>query len=250
MLFLNEIAPNLWTATRSLRFLGLEVGCRMTVVRLPSQALVLISPIALKNGDRALLDSLGTVTHLVAPNLFHHLHFGEAQAIYPNAMAWGVAGLPQKRPDLRFDALLDQPGNFEETLYYQPFRGFSSILPQGIQLAHETVFWHPPSGSVILTDIAFNFDDTFPFTSRLAAQLLGTYQTLRPSRLEKWGTRDKAAVENSIRQVLTWEFDRVIPGHGAVLETHGKAQLQRGFEWFLGRSLAPANGDRLGMRIE
>ena len=34
---LIEIAPDLWTATQPLRFLGLEVGSRMTVVRLPSQ---------------------------------------------------------------------------------------------------------------------------------------------------------------------------------------------------------------------
>ncbi len=101
------------------------------------------------------------------------------------------------------------------------------------------MFWHQPSKTVILTDIAFNFDETFPFTSRLAAQVLGSYQTLRPTRLEKWGSFDKEAVEQSIRQVLDWEFDRVIPGHGSIVETHGKAQLKAGYEWLLGRSLAP-----------
>lgn len=239
MLFLNEVAPDLWTATQSLRFSGLEVGCRMTVVRLPSQALVLISPLPLKSGDRALLDSLGTVRHLIAPNRFHHLYFGDAQALYPAAQAWGVDGLAAKRPDLRFDDSLDQPGNFEDVLHYLPFQGVASILPQGIQAVHETVFWHRPSGTVILTDIAFNFDETFPFSSRLAAQVLGTYQTLRPSRLEKWVSRDKAAIEKSIRQVLSWDFERVIPGHGSIAESDGKAQLKAGYEWFLGRSLEP-----------
>jgi hypothetical protein len=237
MLFLNEVAPDLWTASQSFRFGGIEIGCRMTIVRLPSQELVLISPIALKHGDRKTLDALGTVKHLIAPNLFHHLYFGAVQAIYPEAKAWGVLGLSQKRPDLKFDVLLDHPGNFENTLAYLPFAGFGSILPSGIKTAQETVFWHQPSGTLILTDIAFNFDETFPFTTRLAAQILGTYNTLRPSRLEQWGTFDKAAVEASIRQVLTWDFDRVIPGHGSIVETNGKAQLKAGYEWFLGRSL-------------
>lgn len=49
---LVELAPDLWVATQPLRFLGLEVGSRMTVVRLPSQKLVLISPIELGLGDR------------------------------------------------------------------------------------------------------------------------------------------------------------------------------------------------------
>ncbi|MGB3614272.1 MAG: hypothetical protein WBA10_10805, partial [Elainellaceae cyanobacterium] len=54
---LIPIANNLWSTTQPLRFLGLEVGTRMTVVRLSSSDLVLISPIALSKsvseGDRA-----------------------------------------------------------------------------------------------------------------------------------------------------------------------------------------------------
>ncbi len=238
MLFLTEVAPDLWTATQSQRFLGLEVGCRMTVVRLPNRELVLISPLPLKHGDRARLDALGTVKHLIAPNRFHHLYFGDAQALYPQAQAWGVEGLAQKRPDLRFDGWLNQSGSFAGVLHYLPFEGFAGIVLQGVQLANETVFWHQPSRTLIITDLAFNFDETFPFTSRLAAQVLGSYQTLRPTRLEKWGSFDKTAVEHSIRQVLDWDFDRVIPGHGAIVESNAKDQLREGYEWFLGRSLA------------
>lgn len=237
MLFLNEVTQNLWTASHPLRFIGLEVGCRMTIVRLPSQALVLISPIPIRRADRAIIDALGTVRHLIAPNQFHHLYLHEMQSIYPQAQTWGVDGLPQKRPDLKLDGLLNQSGNFEGTLTYLPFQGVSSVTPKGIQRAHETVFWHQPSSTLILTDIAFNFDDTYPFSTRLAAQALGCFQTLRPSRLEKWGTLNKAAVESSIKTVLTWNFDRVIPGHGSIVETNGKAQLKAGYEWFLGRSL-------------
>ena len=157
--------------------------------------------------------------------------------MYPEAQIWGVAGLNQKRPDLRVDKTLDQAGSFENVLDYLPFEGFSAIVPSGIQAAHETVFCHQPSGTLILTDIAFNFDETFPFSTRVAAQILGSYQTLRPSRLEKWSSWDKDTVEASIRQVLAWKFDRVIPGHGSIVETGGKAQLEAGYEWFLGRSL-------------
>ncbi|HEY9887549.1 MAG TPA: DUF4336 domain-containing protein [Candidatus Obscuribacterales bacterium] len=238
MLFLHEVAPDLWTATQSWRFLGVEVGSRMTVVRLPSQDLVLISPIALTRGDRALLAALGPVQHLIAPNRFHHVHLQAAQALYPHAKVWGAPGLEHKRPDLHFDRLLHQAGHFEGTLSYLPVAGFGALLPTGIHLAHETVFCHQPSGTLILTDLAYNFDDSFPWVTQLAARVLGSYQTLRPSRSEKWGTWDKATVEAAIRQVLAWEFDRVIPAHGTIVETHGKRQLRAGYEWFLGRSLA------------
>ncbi len=148
-----------------------------------------------------------------------------------------MAGLPEKRPDLQFDGLLSQAGSFEGVLDYLPFQGFMGLMPQGSTPVNETVFWHRPSGTLILTDIAFNFDETNRLETRLAAQLLGSYKTLRPSLLEKWGSRDKNAIADSVQQILQWEFDRVIPGHGSIMETGGKASFRNGYEWFLGRSL-------------
>lgn len=236
-MFLAAIAPDLWTVAQPLCFLGLEVGSRMTIVRLPSQALVLISPTKLSEGDRQALDSLGPVGHIIAPNLFHHLSISSAQALYPKAKVWGVPGLKQKRPDLKFDVILSQSGSFEDVLDYEPFEGFAAILPTGIKPVQEMVFYHRTSRTVILTDIAFNFDQTNRLATRFAAQLLGSYKTLRPSRLEKWASRDKAAVEASVRRVMAWDFDRVIPGHGSIVETDGKMQFKTGYEWFLNKTL-------------
>lgn len=236
-MLLAEIASDLWTVTQPLRFLGVEVGSRMTIVRLPSQKLVLISPIHLKQEDRVALNQLGTVGYIVAPNLFHHLSINTARALYPDAQVWGVEGLPEKRPDITFDALLTTPGSFEGVLDYSPFQGFNALLPTGIQPVQETVFCHHPSRTLILTDSAFNFDETNRLGTRLAAQVLGSYKSLRPSRLEKWASRDKARVAASVQHVLSWDFDRVIPGHGSIVDSDGKQQFRSGYEWFLARSL-------------
>lgn len=234
---LTAIAPSLWTATQSLRFLGLDVGSRMTVVRLPSGSLALISPIELSDCDCADLDQLGPVGHIIAPNVFHHLSVGSTQQRYPEAIVWGVDELPEKRPDLTFDAMLSQPGSLENVLDYLQFEGFAAILPRGIRLARETVFCHQPSQTLIVTDTAFNFDRSSSASVRLAAKALGSYDVLRPTLMEKWATRDKAAVEQSVRTILTWTFDRVIPGHGSIVESGGKAQFQARYEWFLNHSL-------------
>ncbi|NET08677.1 MAG: DUF4336 domain-containing protein [Merismopedia sp. SIO2A8] len=231
------IAPDLWIATQPLKFLGIEVGSRMTVVRLTSGELVLISPIELTESDRHHLDQLGTVAHIIAPNRFHYLSLQSTQASYPNATTWGVSGLSPKCPNVRIDQQLDSPGTIEAGLAYQPFRGVCSIMTSGIQLLQETVFFHRPSHTLIVTDSAFNFDSSNSLGTRFAAQILGSYNTLKPSRLEKWGSRDKIIIERDIRQILMWDFDRVIPGHGSVVETGGKEQFQAGYEWFLERSL-------------
>ncbi|PZD71934.1 hypothetical protein C1752_04417 [Acaryochloris thomasi RCC1774] len=234
---LISLADNLWTATQPLRFLGLEVGTRMVVVRLNQDDLILISPIRLEESDVAAIGALGTVRHLIAPNLFHHLFLKQAQSLFPTAKVWGVEGLVDKCPDLELDALLNQIGNFDEELDYFPFEGFGTILPGGASLANETVFLHRSSRSLILTDTAFNFDEESSWEMQLAAQALGFYKALRPSYLEKWGSPDKEKVEVSVRHVLEWDFDSVIPAHGNVVETGGKAQFKAGYEWFLGHSL-------------
>lgn len=234
---LTPVAENLWTVTQPFRYLGLEVGTRMTIVRLSTGDLILISPIQLQASDCPTLNALGPVRHLMAPNRSHYLFLNQAQDLYPDAVVWGVEGLADKRPELTLDALLNQPGHFGDDLDYLPIEGFGALLPRGIALAYETVFLHRPSCSLILTDIAFNFDTTYPWVTQLAARVLGTYNELKPSKFEKWGSRNQAKVKTSIQRVLAWDFDRVIPAHGSIIETDGKAQFKAGFEWFLGEAL-------------
>jgi hypothetical protein len=135
--------------------------------------------------------------------------------------------------------LLYQPGYLDSTLAYFPFRGFQAWRPNGSQIYNEVVFCHYPSGSLIITDIASNFGVTAPFKTRLTAKILGSYNQMRPSRLEKWGTKDKADVEASVREVLNWPFDRIIPGHGEIVESNGREMFKIGYEWFLDCSLNP-----------
>ena len=53
------------------RFMGLEVGTRMTVIRLRDNSLILISPLKITSDIEEELDELGEVKYLIAPNLFH-----------------------------------------------------------------------------------------------------------------------------------------------------------------------------------
>lgn len=236
---LIQTAPDLWTITQPLRFLGVEVGSRMTLLRLPSGSLVMISPIKLSRELQGAIAQLGQVAHIIAPNLFHHLSLEAATQAFPEAKVWGVPGLSKKCPEVNFNELLDQPGSFEGVLDYLPFQGFAALFPSGIKLLGEVVFCHHPSRSLIITDTAYNFGSADPFTTRLVTRVLGSYGSLKPSFAERFGTRDKVAVAASVQQVLGWEFDRVVMAHGAIVEGGGKAQFKAGYIWFLdGSSLS------------
>ena len=127
---LTEIASDLWITNQPLQFLSLEVGSRMSVVRLPNQDLILISPIELDEQDYQALNKLGPVRHIIAPNLFHHLSIGSAKALYPEAKVWGVEGLITKRPNIAFDALLTQPGSFETFWIIFNFKALQPFCPE------------------------------------------------------------------------------------------------------------------------
>ena len=103
---LRELAQDLWIAERSQRFYGLEVGTRMSVIRLADGSLLLHSPVALEAALRAELDRLGPVRWAVAPNRVHHLYAGEVARHYPESKLWVGPGLERKRPDLLFEGVL------------------------------------------------------------------------------------------------------------------------------------------------
>jgi hypothetical protein len=75
---LRELHPNsLWVADESFSMLGLEVGARMTVVRLSDGSLLVISPIDLTPKLRTELTALGNMRCIIAPNRFHYLSVSE-----------------------------------------------------------------------------------------------------------------------------------------------------------------------------
>jgi hypothetical protein len=68
------------------RFLASREPGKGSQIRLGAGNLLLHSPISMTPGRRAAVDALGRVTHLYAPNLYHHLYIGEWAAAYPAAL--------------------------------------------------------------------------------------------------------------------------------------------------------------------
>ncbi|WP_199322569.1 MULTISPECIES: hypothetical protein [Calothrix] len=90
---------------------------------------------------------------------------------------------------------------------------------------------------MIVTDLVFHFDDQSTPRTKFIAKMLGAYKQLRPSLLEKFATQDKVKVQNSIQQILTWDFERIIMAHGSIIERDAKPLFKAGYEWFLEISL-------------
>jgi Domain of unknown function (DUF4336) len=235
---LKPIAENLWVVDYPVQFYGLLLDTRMTVIRMDGGELVVISPIQISPELIAALAAIGKVRYIIAPNLYHHLFAADFVAAYPDAEFWAVEGMQQKRPDLKPNRYLtESDGTLGKDLQYHNFAAFRVWEPRGNMPINEYVFCHRPSGTVILTDTAFNFGPESHWLIRAIVKATGIDQKLQPSMLERLALRDRDSAIASIKTMLNWEFDRVIMAHGSIVETDGKRRLRAGYEWYLQMAL-------------
>jgi uncharacterized protein DUF4336 len=224
---LRALAPDLWVAERPQRFYGLEVGTRMTVIRLADGSVLLHSPVALDAALCAELDAIGPVRFVVAPNRVHHLYAGRVAETYSNARLWVAPGLERKRPDLAYVAVLgdDAPAEWSGQV--------DQVFFRGRPYENEVVFFHRASRTLLLCDLAFNFGPRAALPTRWLMRLIRSYGRFGPSTLDPWLIRDRAAARASLERILSWDFDRVVVAHGDVLEDGGREALRHGYRWLL-----------------
>lgn len=230
------VAEGLWVVLNDV-FLpgGLHFPGRMTVVRLADGGLLLHSPTPIDDALAASLDALGPVTHIVAPNGFHHLYLKAASERYPKARVYGVPILAnKKRKDVRFDAMLGA----------EPEAAWREVLDQlrieGVPKIDEVVFFHRASGTLILTDLIFNLQEVKNRRTRWVLKLMRAWGRPRQSRMWRWLTKDRAAAAASVQRMLEWPIERVYLAHGEPLEGPDVVEeLREALTWMLRAAEAP-----------
>lgn len=225
---MRQIDTNLWVVERPLRFVGgVELGARMTVVRLADGSLFLHSPVALDDALRAELQALGTPRYVVAPNRFHHLFAGAYRDVFPECRLYVAPGLPEKRPDLHYAAVLPAEAS-------TPWLGeIDQELFAGLPMMNEVVFLHRASRTLLVCDLAFHLGPEAPWLTRVCFRLVGGYDRFGPTVVERLLIRDRVAARASLERILAWDFDRVIVAHGKILEQGGREGMRRGYSWLM-----------------
>ena len=225
---LEQLADGLWVEARPFRAGPfLEIGTRMSVVRLADGGLFLHSLVELDDETRDALEQIGSVRFLVAGNLLHHLYLASAVKVFPQAELWGPPGLAGKRKDLRFEGVLgdEAPPGWRADL--------EQLAVRGIPRMSEVAFLHRASRTLVVTDLCFNVRHSDSFATRLFMRANGVYGRFGPSRLLRSLARDRPALRASVERILAWDFERVVVTHGEVLERGGRDALRAGFAWLL-----------------
>lgn len=140
---LRKIDRNIWVGEQSPKYLGLNVGTRMTVIRLTTGELIVISPIQVDNTTTNQINEIGDVSYIIAPNLYHYLFASKFKAIYPKAKLWAAPGLEYKRSELPIDKIIsDDETSILDEVEYLLFDGFRVLELNGPALLNECVFFH------------------------------------------------------------------------------------------------------------
>ena len=210
-----------------LRFFGMQLGTRMTIIRLKNGKLFLHSPTKLSPKLIEKINNLGKVAFIVAPNKLHHLFLASYVEQYPNAIFYAAPGLAKKRKDIKFN----------ENLKDQPNKEWSDELDQmifnGCAFMKEVFFFHKSSKTLIVTDFMQSMHVHHNFFERIVGRIGGVYNNPSPPRdLRLMFYLDRKKTRQSIKRVNEWDFDKIILSHGKLITKNAKEVFHNAFKSF------------------
>lgn len=192
----EEFVPGqIWLEEYPIRYMGIRVNARMTVIRLASGGVIIHSPGHFDDALARSVAELGAVEAIIAPGNFHHLHVPAWQGAFPSARTYACPGVDKRAPRLRFDELLTDEAS---PLWAGEL---SQVLLQGVTYIREVIFFHHASKTLIVTDVIENIGDETPGTNWLLRAwfvLFGMWNRPAPAPEYRFTWRDRAAAWRSI----------------------------------------------------
>lgn len=220
---LQPIAPNLWLLEYPLKMLGVDLHRNVAVIRLASGKLIIHSTAPFSPEDVAAITALGEPAWIIDTLLRHDTFALEGRKAFPSAAYLAPEGFAAK-DSCRTEPLIPPPSEWS---------GEVDVLAiEGAPAFGEVVVLHRPSRTLIVADLVFNFPGEQRVFKKLLLKLAAVGGRHDPGITLpfKKAITDKAAYLDSVRKVLSWDFDRIIVGHGVPVESGGKEKLRLAIE--------------------
>ena len=215
---MEQLAENVWVLRFPLRLFGMAIGRTVTIIRLASGRLVIHSTAPFTPAHVAAIRQLGEPAWLLDATLFHDSFTAEGSAAFPGvpylapegfSKVSGVTTAPLTPPPLEWAAELEV------------------LELGGMPKVREHAVLHRPSRTLIVGDLLFNFGPgASGWTRFFARHVMRLKKFVGMSPFFRLMIRDRAAVLRSVEAMMTWDFDRVVVGHGEIIANNGKQRLQ------------------------
>jgi len=199
--------------------LGADLRRNVTVIALRSGELIIHSSGPFSEADVAAIGALGRPRWLLDGILRHDTFAKEGRAAFPEAEYLAPPGFSEV-VGFATDPIVPAPREWNGEVL--------ALELDGAPAAREVALLHVPSRTLILTELVFNFTDGQPlWTEFLLRVAVGGEHHPGMPRPVKAGVKDEAAFKASLRIVEGWDFDRIVVGHGDVIESGGKEKLRQ-----------------------
>ncbi|HEX7861925.1 MAG TPA: DUF4336 domain-containing protein [Verrucomicrobiae bacterium] len=240
---LKQVVENVWEANAPLKLPGLRMDHRLTVLRLHNGELVVHSPIEFSAPLHKALLEVGRPKWFIAPSRFHDMFWPNWFRAFPNARFVAAPGVREDHPDLPFTDVLAGGANYwEDELVLLPIGGMPKI--------NEVALLHPASRSLLIADLIFNLDAAAQnLLGRLFLKANGIFQTAGISRIFRSYIKDRAAFVDSIDEIQSHSFERIILGHGGNLAGNEALQGALSAAGFADGKSLPANAGTVARSI-
>ena len=212
----TPLADNLWLFPYPLRLLGADLRRNVTVMRLASGDLVIHSTGPFTPEDVAAINALGKPRWLLDTMLRHETFAKNGRAAFPEATYLAPEGF-SKGAGFPTQPLVNQPD----------WSGEIEVLRlDGVPSMEEHVVLHRSTRTLIVADLIFNFgQEVSVWTHLLMTVAVGAKHDPGMARSIRWTARDRPALRDSLARMMTWDFDRLIVGHGNPVATGAKTQV-------------------------
>ena len=211
---MTNLAENLWLFRYPLKLIGADLHRNVTVVRLPSGELVIHSTGPFAPEDVAHINSFGKPRWLLDTMLRHDTFAKRGKEVFPDATYLAPEGF-SKLVGFSTGPLLPAPAEWGDEIQVKRVEGVPSM--------EEHAVFHRASRTLIVADLLFNFGPDAPAWTRfLMLAAVGRKHDPGMARSMRMTVKDDAALRRSLAAIEAWDFDRIIVGHGEVVETGGK----------------------------
>jgi len=214
----QALADDVWTRRYPLRFMGMRLGRRVTVLTVAPGEVVVHSTAPFTSDDMAAIQGLGTVRAIIEATTLHDTFARAGQVAFTDVPYLVPAGFPRKPQGPRVRPLTEAADLLGDGVHLQRLEGMRGI--------EEWALFHPASRTLVVADLLFNLPHARGWTRWALRWLAGIRQYPAIDRPFRLAIRDRAAFAASLGSILAWDFDRIIVAHGEVIPTGGREVLR------------------------
>jgi len=234
---IREVTSAVTTFSRpfaALKFL--PVGGRSTAVRLRNGRVWVLASTPITPETKSTINEMGEVGWIMAGDAGHHMYLGEFKKEWPNAKVIGVETLVEKKKaeGLKFDGVYgtdpsDTKYGFEDEIQACYFSKYKT---------KDVAFLHVESKTLIQADLLFNLPGSEQYSKVKSSGKVPLIGSLSPyggmhKRMVWSSGTDKDIMRRDVKTVASWDFERIIPCHGDVIEKDAKKAWTTAYSKYL-----------------